>query len=288
MADDDAMKNNAAANDERKLVETLSVFARRYHDTLTERYQHDRRESVARLAIDLARMEGSKPEANLARAARLLTDAGTALAEERERPEREAKAEIAGLANQIASSEFVPAASIYVLGKREGGKGSKPGTLKFVDGEDSFQWKPYTSEKGFRDLLMKHCGKVCDEALPTLNETLFAEPPQLEKARAFLAGKAYYFDKECADRLARVATANDANEFITFWRARSLMMLSKRIFDRARAIGLEIDTLRALAVTRGESCANRSQSAAVAKKAKARMHDKQTGRRAKSDGKKNH
>ncbi|TXH17574.1 MAG: hypothetical protein E6R03_03620 [Hyphomicrobiaceae bacterium] len=278
--------NDAEMDDGRRLMETLATFARSYHTSLADQHQHQLRENIARIAIDLARMAGNEPEVHLSRAARLLTDAGTALIEERERPEREANACVLQRMTQYASDEMVPAEQIYAAGKREGGSGSKPVTHTIGEGEGAFQWKPYASEKGFRNLLVRHFGKLCDKALPTLNETLFAEPPQLEKARAFLVDR-YYFDDECSEWLTRVATPKDANEFLSFWRDRVKMMVPTRIIREAQAGVLGIVTLRALAMTRGESCSNRSQSAAVAKKAKARMHDKRTGRRAKSDGKKN-
>jgi hypothetical protein len=143
---------------------------------------------VAKLALELARLHGKPdPARYLDESARLLTDAQLALGRERTRPEREATEQsnqaVKKLAKMLEPSctwswqhggkrkREVPFNLLYKPGKSEGGEASKYPPVKFVmqNGETApvtkaFSWQPFTSKRGFTNLL-EHCVKQHDPQL---------------------------------------------------------------------------------------------------------------------------
>jgi hypothetical protein len=143
---------------------------------------------VAKLALELARLRGkSDPTVFLDEAARLLTEAKFALGREQARPEREAMEQSKQAHEKLVKliepsctwswqdgSEWkreVPFNLLYKPGKTEGGEASKYPPVKFVmqNGETppvtkEFLWQPFTSKRGFRNLL-EHGVKLDDPQL---------------------------------------------------------------------------------------------------------------------------
>src|SRR5262249_6574527 len=78
-------------------ISTIEKIVDRIYQLLTQEFEvhgprrrrHQEQSTVARLAIDLARLHGTKsPEQHLNEAVQLLTNAGAAIQHERQRPER--------------------------------------------------------------------------------------------------------------------------------------------------------------------------------------------------------
>lgn len=122
---------------------------------------------VARLSIELARLRHSmEPVHFLGDAARLLTGARRALAEEEQRPQREQREHKAQFFQTLAESELVPWAKIFRPGPAEGGTARQDEHEEFecsagFDSEHNretvrFKWHVVTSRKGWLKLLARH------------------------------------------------------------------------------------------------------------------------------------